>query len=219
MTNREFNELLDKCIERGKLKEVGLDKVFVLLTWWNDKFLPLEVLDGNYRTGEKICVFGDTPCNRWSHDGLPCAFWIYAEAVRPEAVVHRPVTLSHIYPYDEEFPDAPRKFLIMNSPKNLLVDIDPSKTKIIKNHIGETMLCFYVADRDEKDLRIPLTQVKPDMIQVIDSTVENGKYRDGYWDSRKATPEDISKYGCKTYSLNDLWSSRKILATQESAGN
>lgn len=80
MTNKEFQHLLDMAISRGGLNMVGLDKVYVMLTWWDDEFLPLTDLDGNWRTGEKICIFGsrECPCNKW-HNGLPCAFWIAKE--------------------------------------------------------------------------------------------------------------------------------------------
>ena len=113
MTNKEFQHLLDMAISKGNLNEVGLDKVYVLLTWWDDVFLPLTTLDGSWRTGEKICVFGsrEDACNKW-YNGLPCAFWIAKDAVRIEQATHRPLTLKSLYCMTGDNEDAPRKFLI-----------------------------------------------------------------------------------------------------------
>jgi hypothetical protein len=181
MTNKEFQRLLDMAISRGNLNEVGLDKVYVMLTWWNDEFRPLITLDGNWRTGEKICVFGskEDSCNKW-HDGLPCAFWIASDAVRIEQVTHRPRTLSTLYGMQGDNENAPRKFLISDSPKNLFVDINPSRTRIIRNWEGETMLCFYVDD-NSGERHTPFERMTEDSIEVIDAREEVGEYKYGAW--------------------------------------
>lgn len=181
MTNKEFQHLLDMAISRGDLNMVGIDKVYVMLTWWNDEFLPLTTLDGSWRTGEKICVFGsrENACNKW-HDGLPCAFWIAKDAVRIEQATHRPLTLKSLYIMTGDNEEAPRKFLISNSPRNVFVDINPFKTRIIRNWEGETMLCFYVEDRDEGEM-VPFERMTEDRIQVIDAHGGAGTYKYGEW--------------------------------------
>ena len=186
MTNKEFQHLLDMAISRGNLNEVGLDKVYVMLTWWNDEFRPLITLDGSWRTGEKICVFGnkEDSCNKW-HDGLPCAFWIASDAVRIEQVTHRPLTLRTLYIMQGDNENAPRKFLISDSPKNLFVDINPSRTRIIRNWEGETMLCFYVDDNDSGERHTPFERMTEDSIEVIDAREEVGEYKYGEWTVRQ----------------------------------
>lgn len=181
MTNKEFQHLLDMAISRGNLKEVGLDKVYVALTWWNDDFLPLIDIDGSWRTGEKICLFGskENACNKWP-EGVPCAFWIYKDAVRIEQATHRPLTLKILSHMTGDNEEAPRKFLISNSPKNVFVDINPFKTRIIRNPEGETMLCFYVEDRDDGEM-VPFERMTEDRIQVIDAYEEVGTYKYGEW--------------------------------------
>lgn len=197
MTNNEFQHLLDMAISRGNLNEVGLDKVYVMLTWWSDEFRPLTDLDVNWMTGEKICVFGDRDisCNKW-HDGLPCAFWICKDAVRMEDVTHRPLSLKTLYEM-KNAEDAPRRFLISDSPQNIFVDINPFRTRIIRNYEGETMLCFYVSDHGGEE-RVPFKLMKESSIDFIDATKVVGKYKYGSWkaESERKTPEDFQPDAC-----------------------
>ena len=58
------------------------------------------------------------------------------------------------------------EFLFSNSPVNYWVDINPFKTKIYKNGNGETILAFYVDDRDSSEWR-PISEVKPEYIKLI----------------------------------------------------
>ena len=190
MTNKEFQHLLDMAISRGDLNMVGLDKVYVMLTWWDDEFLPLTDLDGNWRTGEKICIFGsrECSCNKW-HDGLPCAFWIAKDAVRIEQATHRPLTLKTLYHMTGDNEEAPRKFLISNSPRNVFVDINPFNTRIIRNWEGETMLCFYAENRDSGEM-VPFERMTESSIEVIDATKEIVEYKYGGWTSKGKIKHD-----------------------------
>lgn len=205
MTNKEFQHLLDMAISRGNLKEVGLDKVYVALTWWDDVFLPLINLDGSWRTGEKICVFGskEDACNKW-HNGLPCAFWIAKDAVRIERATHRPLTLKPLYLMTGDKEYAPRKFLISNSPRNVFVDINPFKTRIIRNREGETMLCFYAEDRDSGEM-VPFERMTEKDIIVIDDHKGPGEYKYGEWKDfeQDNTPVDIGAGMCEKAPEND----------------
>ena len=184
---------------------VGLDKVYVMLTWWNDEFRPLLDLDGSWRTGEKICVFGsrEDACNKW-HNGLPCAFWIAKDAVRIEQATHRPETLRSLYIMQGDNLDAPRKFLISNSPVNVFVDINPFRTRIIRNWEGETMLCFYVDDHGGGG-RIPFERMTEKDIIVIDEHKGPGEYKYGEWKEfeQHNTPVDIGAGMCERVPEND----------------
>ena len=205
MTNKEFQHLLDMAISRGDLNMVGLDKVYVMLTWWDDVFLPLITLDGSWRTGEKICVFGsrEDACNKW-HNGLPCAFWIAKDAVRIEQATHRPLTLKSLYLMTGDKEEAPRKFLISNSPRNVFVDINPFKTRIIRNWEGETMLCFYAEDRDSGEM-VPFERMTEKDIIVIDDHKGPGEYKYGEWKEfeQDNTPVDIGAGMCERDPEND----------------
>ena len=184
---------------------VGLDKVYVMLTWWDDVFLPLITLDGSCRTGEKICVFGsrEDACNKW-HNGLPCAFWIAKDAVRIEQATHRPLTLKSLYHMTGDNEEAPRKFLISNSPRNVFVDINPFRTRIIRNGEGETMLCFYAEDRDDGEM-VPFERMTEKDIIVIDEHKGPGEYKYGEWTEfeQDNTPVDIGAGMCDRAPEND----------------
>lgn len=192
MTNKEFQRLVDMAISRGGLKEVGLDKVYVMLTWWKDEFRPLVSIDGDWSTGEKICVFGsdDQKCNKW-HDGLPCAFWISSKSVRFESAVHRPYSVDILLSLiNGSNPEAPTKFLICGSPKNMFVEINPFKTRILRNWGEETMLCLYVENRFGCEV-VPFEKMTENRIEVIDVHLHFGKYKYGEW--REDTKEAYTK--------------------------
>lgn len=79
---------------------------------------------------------------------------------------HRPLTLDTIFDakYLSDFDTV--EFLFSNSPVNYWVDINPFKTKIYKNTNGETILSFYVDDRDSGEWR-PISTVKPEHIKLV----------------------------------------------------
>ena len=170
---------------------VGLDNVYVMLTWWNNEFRPLIKLDGNWRTGEEICVFGsrEDACNKW-HNGLPCAFWIAKNAVLIEQATHRPLTLKSLYCMTGDNEDAPRKFLISDSPRNMFVDINPFRTRIIRNWEGETMLCFYAENRDDGEM-VPFERMTEKDIIVIDEHKGTGEYKYGEWKEFEPGPAPV----------------------------
>lgn len=193
MTATEFKKLLDLAISKGNIAD--LEKTYVMLTWWDDKFMPLDCIDGNYRMNESYLVFGDTPCNKW-HNGIPCAFCIDDEAVHIEDVARRPVSLQRVVNAFKHDNDGTVKFLLCNSPKNVWVDINPFRTMVIRNQGHETMLCFYVDDRDSGEM-VPFDRITEDNIKVIDADEEVGKYKYGSW---SALPTDC---GTETPAMCD----------------
>lgn len=177
MTKKDFNRLLDLAVEKSG-EMIDATNTYVVLTWWDGKFMPLITLDGNWRDKEDYLVFGDVPCNKW-HSGLPSAFWINTGAVRADEVVHKPKTLSSV----RNILNADRptvKFLLCASPRNMWIDINPWKTRVIRNREGETFLCLYVDDRDSGEM-VPFEKMTADRIQVIDETKGPGMYNYSEW--------------------------------------
>jgi hypothetical protein len=162
----EFYNYLKMIIEHHKLKPKN---TYVEITWWDNVFRPLIITDCDRRESKYIMVFGDTLCNTWGKNKngevMPTGFWIYNDAYRVEQVVHRPLTLDKIFDakYLSDFDTV--EFLFSNSPVNYWVDINPFKTRIYKNGNGETILSFYVDDRDGEWR--PISEVKPEYIKLV----------------------------------------------------
>lgn len=196
MTSNEFKRLLDMAISKGNLAEVGTDKVYVMLTWWDDVFLPMLTMNVNWRTGKRVCVFAskDDSCNKWSN-GLPCAFWVARNVKRIEDVAHRPCTLDWLYTRMMEDDSTPMQFMICDSPVNVSVDINPFRTMVIRNWENETMLCLYVDDRDPGEVR-SIDEMTEDNITIIDGLNSSGEYRCGRWD-------EVYDEGCESSKAGD----------------
>lgn len=164
----EFYNYLKMIIEHHKLEPKN---TYVEITWWDNVFRPLITTDCDRRESNYIMVFGNTLCNTCgknkNNEVIPTGFWIYNDAYRTEQVVHRPLTLDKIFDAKclSDFDIV--EFLFSNSPVNYWVDINPFKTKIYKNYNGETILSFYVDDRDSGEWR-PISTVNPEHIKLID---------------------------------------------------
>lgn len=163
----EFYNYLKMIVEHHKLEPKN---TYVEITWWDNVFRPLITTDCDRRESNYIMVFGRTLCNTCgkneNNEVIPTGFWIYNDAYRVEQVVHRPLTLDTIFDakYLSDFDTV--EFLFSNSPVNYWVDINPFKTKIYKNTNGETILSFYVDDRDSGEWR-PISTVKPEHIKLV----------------------------------------------------
>lgn len=163
----QFYDYLKMIVEHHKLEPKN---TYVEITWWDNVFRPLITTDCDRYDSKYIMVFGNTLCNTYgkSDNGevMPTGFWIYNDAYCVEQVVHRPLTLDKIFDakYLSDFDTV--EFLFSNSPVNYWVDINPFKTKIYKNGNGETILSFYVDDRDSGEWR-PISEVKPEYLKLI----------------------------------------------------
>jgi hypothetical protein len=164
----EFYNYLKMIVEYHKLDPKN---TYVEITWWNNVFRPLITTDcDRSRDSKYIMVFGDTLCNTCGKNNngevIPSGFWIYNDAYCVEQVVHRPLTLDKIFDAKclSDFDTV--EFLFSNSPVNYCVDINPFRTKIYKNGNGETILSFYVDDRDSGEWK-HISEVKPEYIKVI----------------------------------------------------
>lgn len=163
----EFYNYLKMIVEYHKLEPKN---TYVEITWWDNVFRPLMITDCDRRESKYIMVFGDTLCNTWGKNKngevMPTGFWIYNGAYRAEQVVHRSLTLDTIFDPKclSEFVTV--EFLFSNSPVNYWVDINPFKTRIYKNGNGETILSFYVDDRDSGEWR-PISEVRPEYIKLV----------------------------------------------------
>ena len=163
----EFYNYLKMIVEHHKLEPKN---TYVEITWWENIFRPLMYTDCDRKNSKYIMIFGNTLCNIYDRNknngAIPTGFWIYHNAFCVEQVVHRPLTLDKIFnaKYLSDFDTV--EFLFLNSPINYLVDINPFKTRIYKNGNDETILSFYVDDRDCGEWR-PISEVKPEYIKVI----------------------------------------------------
>ena len=163
----EFYNYLKMIIEQHKLEPKN---TYVEITWWNNVFRPLVTTDCDRKNSTYIMVFGDTLCNTYGKNEngevIPTGFWIYNNTYHVAQVVHRPLTLDKIFnaKYLSDFDTV--EFLFSNSPVNYWVDINPFKTKIYKNGNDETILSFYVDDRDGGEWR-PISEVRPEHFKMI----------------------------------------------------
>lgn len=164
----QFYNYLKMIVEHHKLEPKN---TYVEITWWDKVFRPLIITDCDRRDSKYIMVFGNTLCNTCgknvNNEVIPTGFWIYNDAYRVEQVVHRPFTLDYVFDAKILCDFITVEFLFSNSPVNYYVDINPFKTKIYKNGNGETILSFYVDDRDNGEWR-HISEVKPEDIKVID---------------------------------------------------
>lgn len=167
----EFYNYLKMIVEHHKLEPKN---TYVEITWWNNVFRPLITTDcDKSRDSKYIMVFGNTSCNTCgknaNNEVIPSGFWIYNDAYRVEQVVHRPLTLDKIKVFDAKYLSNfdTVEFLFSNSPVNYCVNINPFRTKIYKNGNGETILSFYVDNRDSGEWR-HISEVKPEYIKLID---------------------------------------------------
>ena len=179
MKTKDFNELLRMAAGYHSLP---LKETYVEFTWWDDKFLPLITTDRNWKKSESILVFGSAPCNFWKRGSargsvaVPCGFYVTADEVRPENVVHRPMVLDEIMDQDWILEMETIGFLFENSPRNYYVDINPFRTRAFRNWIGETVLCLY-ADDGGNESNMPFSRMRPERIQMFDdqSKAPDGK--------------------------------------------
>jgi hypothetical protein len=163
----QFYDYLKMIVEHHKLDPKN---TYVEITWWDNVFRPLITTDCDRRESNYIMVFGNTLCNTYGKNGngevMPTGFWIYNDAYRAEQVIHRPLTLDTIFDAKNLSNFDTVEFLFSNSPVNYWVDINPFKTKIYKNGNGETILSFYVDDRDSGEWR-PISTVKTEHIKLV----------------------------------------------------
>jgi hypothetical protein len=163
----QFYNYLKMIVEYHRLEPKN---TYIEITWWDNVFRPLITTDCDRRDSKYIMVFGDTLCNTYgkneNNEVMPTGFWIYNDAYRTEQVVHRPLTLDTIFDPEclSEFDTV--EFLFANSPVNYWVDINPFKTRVYKNGNGETILSFYVDDRDSGEWRL-ISEVKPEHLKLI----------------------------------------------------
>jgi hypothetical protein len=168
LTTSQFNKLLRMAVDK-----YGLDpkNTYVEITWWDNVFRPLNHIDCNWTESSNILVFGDDTCNSYrrltTNTVFPVGFWIWKEAIDPESVIHRPLVVDNILDskFMAQFGNV--KFLFSNSPVNYYVDINPFKTRVYRNCVNETILCFYVEDRDSGEWQ-PFESLKADHIKMFD---------------------------------------------------
>lgn len=168
LTTKQFNKLLHMTVDKHGL---DLKNTYVEITWWDNVFRPLDITDCNWDDSSNILVFGDNTCNSYKHLAnnivFPVGFWVWDESIDPETVIHRPMVVDKIL--DSEFMAQFEKvkFLFSNSPVNYYVDINPFKTRVYRNRENETILCFYVDDRDSGEWQ-PFENLKSDYIKMFD---------------------------------------------------
>ena len=149
ITTQQFNKLLQLAVDKYQLDP---KKTYVEITWWDDVFKPLCLTDCDWEDSCSILLFGSTPCNSYKHLAndikFPTGFWIWNDATYADKVLHRPMNVDWLLnsSFMAQFDNV--KFLFENSPVNYYVDINPFKTRVYRNREGETILCFYVDDRD-----------------------------------------------------------------------
>lgn len=171
MTTEEFNRLLRMAAGWHNLP---LKETYVEFTWWEDKFLPLIMTDRDAAKSEFTLVFGQTPCNFWrrhvgSHEcsRVPCGFYVEADQVRPEDVVHRPLTLDYLVDREWMLDMKTVRFLFANSPVNYSVNVNPFRTRVYRNWALETVLCLYASDGGH-EAKAPFSRMRPERICLID---------------------------------------------------
>ena len=200
MTKNDFCRLIDLAVEKASIKYES--HVYVALTWWNDAFMPLTMLDGNCAAEEKCLVFGDTPCRTWTN-GLPCGFWVDDDTIYAENVVRRPLTLQRLRSGIANGCNTVG-FLLCSSPRNMWIEINPFKTKVITNGNREVVFCLYADDRDGGE-KVPFERMTADSIDVIDGFNERGTYRYGAWtktcDIRTACADECG--GCREPAVEE----------------
>ena len=168
ITTTGFNKLLRMAVDKYNLDPYNTSVEF---TWWDDGvFRPLTCTDCDRKKNQFTMVFGDELCNvRWKNkDGhvIPTGFYIWKDAKSMNQVAHRPLTVSKLLDSDFMLEFDTVGFLFANSPINYWVDINPFKTRVNRNHDGETILSFYAEDRDDGEWQ-PLSNLTSDSIKLI----------------------------------------------------
>ena len=116
---------------------------------------------------------------------LPLGFYVDGETNDVDKVVRRPLTLSKIIDSAEMLSYNNIEFVLCHSPLNSRTNINPAKTKIIKNYEGDVILCLYIDDRDGGEM-VDFESMKMEYIELIDGANEIGEYMDyGVWKPHK----------------------------------
>ena len=187
MTTQEFNKLLHMAVDKGNLDP---EKTYIALTWWKRIFLPLDIMDSDGWREHKtfFLVFGDDELRLGCYK-LPLGFYIDKTTNWIDRVIRHPLTLSKIIDSKEMLSYDSIKFIICHSPINSRTDINPFKTRIIKNFEGDTILCFYIEDRDSGEM-VEFNRMTAEDIQLIDGTKSVGEYTEyGTWKSYNGEKE------------------------------
>ena len=161
MTCEDFNRMIEHCVKQYDIKDT--DAVYVCMQWYdNDKLYPIFFWDFN-RKDNIIYVISGRDTLTYNECCGPQPIWINKDGYREKDIVNKTWTLSELTKtiseltktlseltnwINSEVKNAQVKFLISTCPQNIIGEINPHRTYMVKNTDGDSILVFCWDSRD-----------------------------------------------------------------------
>lgn len=147
MTSKDFKRMIEHCIKQYDIKDT--DNVYVCMQWYDsDKFYPIFCWDRNNKDNISYVISGRDTLTYNEFCG-PQPIWINKDGYREKDIVHKTWTFSDLRHWiSPEGEDAKVEFLISTWPQNIIGDINPHRTYMVKNTDGCKFIVFCWDSRD-----------------------------------------------------------------------
>lgn len=147
MKAKDYNRMIEHCIKQYDIQNAA--DVYVCMQWYDeDKLYPIFCWDCDRQSKVMYVISGREPLTYSKYCG-PQPIWINKDGYREHDIVHHTWRLSDLIRWiDPNESESEVKFLISTSPENIIGEINPHRTYMVKNSDDDSFIVLCWDSRD-----------------------------------------------------------------------